>query len=92
VEEDNEVFREARVAVLAKLKGLTTAQIPASALKSEKAWKGYLRERHGEEKDAQPTPPSSSAEPVKKSGSIFRHLGKVTKSLSKTTRGLPKRN
>jgi len=90
VEKDDEVFHEARVAVLTKLKGWATSRIPANALKSEKAWKGYLKESHVEKKEAQPHPPFRSTQPVEKSGSIFRHLARVTKSRSAPT-GAPKR-
>ena len=67
VEKDDEVFRETRIALLSKLKGLTTARVPVSAFKSENAWREYLKERHIEEK--------------KKSGSIFRRLGQGKKIL-----------
>ncbi len=75
VEKDNEVFREARIAVLTKLKGLATSRVPANALKSEKAWKRYLMARHVDENEAEPPGPSRSTEPVKTFGSIFRRRG-----------------
>lgn len=51
VEKDNEIFAEARTAIRAKLKGLSTGQIPASAFKSEKAREEYLNGRHTQEKN-----------------------------------------
>ena len=73
VEKDKEVFREARIAVLAKLKGLTSPRVPASAFRSERAWREYLKQRYVGEKGELP-PFSPSTAPVKKPGSIFRHL------------------
>lgn len=66
VEKDNEAFREARIAVLAKLKGVTAGRVPANAFMSENAWREYLKGRHVESK---------------KSGSIFRRLGLGKKTL-----------
>ena len=75
VEKDNEVFREARSAVLAKLEGLATPRVPASAFKSENAWKEYVKERHAEER--------------KKSGSIFPRLGGKKPLPSVLSRSIP---
>jgi hypothetical protein len=46
VEKDPRIFGEGRIAVRAKLESLATTRIPASAFKSEDAWKGYLKEKH----------------------------------------------
>jgi AcrR family transcriptional regulator len=43
VEKDDKAFGEARTAILAKLKELATAQVPANAFKSESAWNDYLK-------------------------------------------------
>jgi len=51
VEKDHAVFHEARIAVLDQLKGLVTARIPASALKSETTWKEYLKRTHVDKKE-----------------------------------------
>jgi AcrR family transcriptional regulator len=51
VEKDPRVFGEGRIAVRAKLESLATTRIPASAFKSEDAWKGYLKEKHVLEKE-----------------------------------------
>jgi hypothetical protein len=51
VEKDPRIFGEGRIAVRAKLESLATTRIPASAFKSEDAWKGYLKEKHVLEKE-----------------------------------------
>jgi len=50
VEKEVGVFREARMAILAKLEGLATPRIPASAFKSENTWKEYLKAEPGNKK------------------------------------------
>ena len=51
VEKDPGIFGEGRIAVRAKLESLATTRIPASAFKSEDAWKGYLKGKRVREKD-----------------------------------------
>jgi AcrR family transcriptional regulator len=51
VEKDGGVFREARIAILTKLKGLATPRIPPSAFQSEDAWKQYIKGKHVQEKE-----------------------------------------
>jgi AcrR family transcriptional regulator len=51
VEKDPGIFGEGRIAVRAKLETLATNRIPASAFKSEDAWKGYLKGKHVQEKE-----------------------------------------
>ena len=46
VEKDPGIFGEGRIAVRAKLESLATTRIPASAFKSENAWKEYLKGKH----------------------------------------------
>ena len=43
VEKDSKVFGEARAAIIDRLEGLATAQLPDSAFKSENAWNNYLK-------------------------------------------------
>jgi AcrR family transcriptional regulator len=45
-EKNDKVFNEARSALIAKMKRLTTARIPDYVFKSENAWKEYLERRH----------------------------------------------
>jgi AcrR family transcriptional regulator len=92
VEKDGGIFREARMTVLTKLERLATTRIPASAFKSENAWKEYLKGKHVQEKEkplsalrrlgrkkAQPTSPST--QPPEKSKSVLRSgLGRLRKS------------
>jgi AcrR family transcriptional regulator len=51
VEKDPGIFGEGRTAVRAKLESFATTRIPASAFKSEDAWKGYLNRKHVQEKE-----------------------------------------
>jgi len=51
VEKDPGIFGEGRIALRAKLASLATNRIPASAFKSEDAWKGYLNGKHVQEKE-----------------------------------------
>jgi hypothetical protein len=51
VEKDPRIFGEGRIAVRAKLESLATSRIPASAFKSENAWKEYLKGKHVQEKE-----------------------------------------
>ncbi len=44
--EDGKAFREARATILSGLQRLATAEIPASAFESLKAWTEYLKEKH----------------------------------------------
>jgi len=48
VEEDNEVFQQARTAMLAKMEGLAKSRIPASVFKSLSDWQEYLKQRRGD--------------------------------------------
>ena len=93
VEKDGEVFREARIAVLTKLKGLATSRISPSAFQSEKAWKEYLKGKHVQEKEkplsalrrlvekeAQSSAISQSVQPSKKSKSVLDNIKRLTKS------------
>jgi AcrR family transcriptional regulator len=75
VEKDNKVFGEARAAIIAELKELATARIPASAFKSENAWKDYLKGKRANKpqnifaplakiKKAQPSSISPSTPPL----------------------------
>ena len=50
VEKDPGIFSEGRIAVRAKLESLATTRIPASAFKSEDAWKEYLNGKRVQEK------------------------------------------
>jgi hypothetical protein len=59
VEKDAGIFREARIAVLAKLEQLATTRIPASAFKSEDTWKEYLKGKRVREKETPPKPSSA---------------------------------
>jgi AcrR family transcriptional regulator len=61
IEKNNEVFREARIAVLTKLERLATPRIAANAFRSQNAWKEYLERRHIDKE-----------KPI----SILRHLGR----------------
>jgi AcrR family transcriptional regulator len=85
VEKDPRIFGEGRIAVRAKLESLATTRIPASAFKSENAWKEYLKGKHVQEKakplsalrrlvekDAQSSAPSPSPKPPEKSRSVLR--------------------
>ena len=85
VEKDPRIFGEGRIAVRAKLESLATTRIPASAFKSENAWKEYLKGKHVQEKakplsplrrlvekDAQSSAPSPSPKPLEKSKSVLR--------------------
>jgi AcrR family transcriptional regulator len=85
VEKDAGIFREARIAVLAKLERLATTRIPASAFKSEDTWKEYLKGKRAKEKETPLSPlrrlvkeePQTSAispsiRPPKKSTSVLR--------------------
>jgi hypothetical protein len=93
VEKDAGIFREARIAVLAKLKGLATARIPASAFQSEDAWKEYLKGKHVKEKEkplsalrrlvdkkAQSGMISQPVQPSKKNKSVLDNLKRLTKN------------
>jgi AcrR family transcriptional regulator len=51
VEKDPRICGEGRTAVRAKLESLATTRIPASAFKSEDAWKEYLKGKHVQEKE-----------------------------------------
>ena len=51
VEKDPGIFGEGRIAVRAKLGSLATTRIPASAFKSENAWKEYLQAKRVQEKE-----------------------------------------
>jgi len=51
VEKDPGIFGEGRIAVRAKLESLATTRIPASAFKSEDAWKEYLKGKRVQEKE-----------------------------------------
>jgi hypothetical protein len=51
VEKDPGIFREGGIAVRAKLEILATTRIPASAFKSENAWKEYLKVKRVQEKE-----------------------------------------
>lgn len=44
---DQDAFKEARAAVLRKLHPLATEEIPAKAFESVRAFRGYLKNRHG---------------------------------------------
>jgi AcrR family transcriptional regulator len=50
VEKDPGIFSEGRIAVRAKLESLATTRIPASAFKSQNAWKEYLQGKLVQEK------------------------------------------
>jgi AcrR family transcriptional regulator len=94
VEQDKGIFREARTALLDKVKGLATPRIPVSAFKSEDAWKEYLNGKRAKEREKPLTalarlvgkkassgavPPATP--PPEKSKSVLRRgLGKLTKS------------
>ena len=51
VEKDPGIFAEGRIAVRARLESLATSRIPASAFKSENAWKEYLDGKRKQKKD-----------------------------------------
>jgi AcrR family transcriptional regulator len=51
VEKDPAIFAEGRIAVRGKLASLATTRIPASAFKSENAWKEYLKGKRVQEKE-----------------------------------------
>jgi hypothetical protein len=92
VEKDAGIFREARSGVLSKLERLATTRIPASAFKSENAWKEYLNGKRVQEKKkplsalrrlgrkkAQSSAPSPLTQPPEKSKSVLRRgLGRLT--------------
>jgi AcrR family transcriptional regulator len=92
VEKDGGIFREARITVLTKLGGLATPRIPASAFKSENAWKEYLNGKRVQEKKkrlsalrgllrnkAQSSAPSPLTQPPERSKSVLRRgLGRLT--------------
>ena len=93
VEKDPGIFVEGRIAVRAKLESLATSRIPASAFKSENAWKEYLKGKHVQEKEkplsalrrlggkqASSGAPSPSNQPPEKSKSAFDDLKRLTKS------------
>ena len=93
VEKDTKIFREARIAVLAKLERLATPRIPASAFESEDAWKEYIKGKRVQEKKklldalrglvdkkAQSSAISPSIQPPKKSKSVLDNLKRLTKS------------
>ena len=93
VEKDITIFREARIAILAKLKNLATARIPAVVFQSEDAWKEYLKGRRVKEKGkplsalrglvdkkAQSSTIPQPVEPSKKNKSVLDNLKRLTKN------------
>ncbi len=62
VEKNDEIFEEARSAVLAKLKKLATVLIPANTFKSENSWKGYLERHINKDESANPARPHGRTE------------------------------
>ena len=71
VENNDKVFNEARIAILAKLKELVTDRIPARVFESENAWKDYLKRRQAGIDKNKETPTG-----------ILPHLGRIQASAS----------
>jgi len=67
-EKNEEVFKETRTALFAKLKGLATDRIPDVAFKSENAWKAYLERRHPYKKEESPSIPGRAGRQEAQSG------------------------
>jgi AcrR family transcriptional regulator len=92
VEKDPGIFGEARIAVRAKLESLATTRIPASAFKSENAWKEFLKEKRVQKKErplrglrhlVKKEAPSGAASPLQtklpeKKKSVFDGLRSLT--------------
>jgi AcrR family transcriptional regulator len=92
VEKNDEVLDEARIAILAKLKGSATDRIRASAFESEKAWKDYLKRKRAEidnngegrrpeakQGSSRTPPPASSRSRRPSKRSLLRKLGRLVK-------------
>ena len=94
VEQDAGIFREARTALLYKLKDLATSRIPVSTFQSESAWKEYLKGKRAQQeqkpltalarlggKKAPSSVPFPSTQPPERSKSVLRRgLRKLTKN------------